>query len=119
MRTVDIYKLAIRMLKKQQKETPNKTFTSPSGEKVTIQDIIRGLDNITGWLYPNLTPEDVTRVVRCKNCCYYKTYKRKGYKKAVKFKACSKDMKRRDPMFYCQEGEEKFETENRDIETRG
>lgn len=104
---VDVYKIAIKVLRSKQKETPNKTFTNKDGCTVTIQEVLSGLENIVKWIHPELTTEDIARVVRCKKCRYYRTYKKKGAFKATPFKACSLDMKRRDPMFYCGSGEVK------------
>ena len=107
MTTVDLYGLTIKLLKKLDKENPGKTFTNKAGEKATIPDIIKCLSMMKCWLYPALRPEDVTKVVRCKNCAYYKKYKRKGAIKAQTFYACSKDMARRTEDFYCKDGEER------------
>lgn len=107
MRMVDIYGLAIKLLKKMDAENPGKTFTNKDGEKATIPDIIKSLSMMKRWLYPALRPEDVTKVVRCKNCAYYKKYKKKGALKPQVFYACSKDMSRRAKDFYCKDGEER------------
>lgn len=105
MKVVDVYKLAIRVLKKQAKECPSKSFTNSSGETVTIKDIADKMETVVKWIHPELYTDDVACVVRCKKCRFYKTYKKKGAFKSVPFKACCKDMKKRDPMFFCAEGE--------------
>lgn len=107
VRVIDVYRIAIKVLRRQQKENPSKTFTNQQGETATIQDVVSGLEGVVKWIHPELTTKDITKVVRCKKCRHYKTYKKKGAFKATPFKACSLDMKRRDPMFYCGDGEEK------------
>lgn len=117
MKQVDVYRLAVKLLKKAAKENPGKVFVNSAGEKVTIEEIADGLDKISKWLYKDFHTEDIDKVVRCKKCKFYRRYKKKGAFKAVAFYACSKDMQKRDPMFFCKEGEERLETKDRDIET--
>lgn len=119
MKQVDIYRLAVKLLRKMAKENPGKSFTNSEGERATIDDVADELDKVSKWLYKDFHTEDIDRVIRCKKCRYYKKYKKKGAIKASVFWACSRDMQKRDPMFFCKDGEEKFETENRDTETRG
>lgn len=116
MRQVDVYRLAVKLLRKMAKETPGKSFTNSAGETATIEDIADALDKMSKWLYKDFHTEDIDRVVRCKKCKFYKKYKKKGSFKAQVFQACSKDMKRRDPMFFCKDGDERLETKNWDTE---
>lgn len=106
MYMVDIYALAIKLLKKTDAECPGKVFKNRDGTKVKIQDVIANLSQMKNWLYPALRTEDITKVVRCKNCRYYKKYRKKGVVPAVVFQACSLDKKPRDPMFFCKDGDE-------------
>lgn len=62
---------------------------------------------LQGWVYPALTTEDIQKVVRCKNCMWYKKYKKKDDRKSLPVWMCSKDRIKRDPDFYCKGGEEK------------
>lgn len=110
-----MYKLSIRVLKKALKDNPGKTFTNKQGQTVTIEEVAQGLESVVKWIHPELTTEDIVRVVRCERCQHYKTYKKKGAFKATPFKACELDMKRRPPMFYCRDGES-VETEDWDNE---
>ena len=105
MRQVVVYRLAVKALQEVSSKSPDKGFTNKSGEKVTIGDIATELDKVAKWVYPDLQTEDISIVVRCKRCKYYKRYRKKGALKQVPFYACSKDMKRRDPMFFCKDGE--------------
>lgn len=69
--------------------------------------IIRGLLNLKGWAYPQLTTEDITQVVRCKNCKHYRKYKKKGNRKSSPFYACRLNKIKRPADFYCAEGVKK------------
>lgn len=62
------------------------------------------LTDLLGWISPDLECKDIVRVVRCKNCDNYKRYRKKNAFKAVPFYACSLDMSRRDPEFFCKDG---------------
>jgi hypothetical protein len=117
MKQVDIYRLAVKLLRKMAKENPGKSFTNSAGEKATIDDVANELDKVSKWLYKDFHTEDIDKVVRCKKCKYYKKYKKKGAFKAQVFQACSKDMKKRDPMFFCKDGEERLEAKDWDNET--
>lgn len=65
------------------------------------------LHKMQSWLYPGLTTDDMKMVVRCKNCRFYKRYKKKGAPKIPAFYACSITKTKRDPEFYCKDGMEK------------
>lgn len=116
MKQVDVYRLAVKLLKKMAKDNPGKSFTNSAGEKATIDDVANELDKVSKWLYRDFYTEDIDKVVRCKKCKHYKKYKKKGAFKARVFQACSKDMKKRDPMFFCKDGEERLEAKNWDTE---
>ena len=116
MKQVDIYRLAVKLLRKMAKENPGKSFTNSDGEKATIDEVADALDNLSKWLYKDFHTEDITKVVRCKKCKYYKKYKKKGEFKAQIFQVCSKDMQKRSPMFFCKDGDERIETKNWDNE---
>lgn len=75
--------------------------TKSSGE---AQLIIEELTRLKGWAYPGLTTADIQQVVRCKNCKNYKKYKKKDDRKSAPFYACSLNMIKRPPDFYCGEG---------------
>lgn len=117
MKQVDIYRLAVKLLRKMAKENPGKSFRNSAGEKVTVEDIADSLDKISKWLYKDFHTEDIEKVVRCQKCKFYKKYKKKDTFKPQVFQACSKDMKQRDPMFFCKDGEERLETKDWHIKT--
>lgn len=108
LRLVDIFHLAVKLLNRQAKDYPNKTFTSAEGERVTIKDVADRLEILAKWVYPELSADDIELVVHCRNCRYYKRFKKKGdLLKARAFFACTKDMSRRDPGFFCKDGDRK------------
>lgn len=106
MKQIDVYRLAVKLLKKIAKENPGKSFTNSAGEKATIEEVVNSLDKVSKWVYKDFYTEDIDRVVRCKRCKFYKKYKKKDGFKSQVFQACSKDMKKRDPMFFCKDGKE-------------
>lgn len=106
MRMIDVYRLAVKLLKKMAKENPGKSFINSAGEKATIEEVADALDKVSKWLYKDFHTEDIDKVVRCKRCRFYKKYKKQGEFKPKVFMACSKDMKRHDSMFFCKDGEE-------------
>lgn len=108
LKLIDVYRLSVKLLRRLAKEYPNKTFTSPEGEKVTINDIANRLEITSKWVYPQLSSDSIELVVHCRNCRYYKQFKKKGdMLKAKSFFACTKDMSRRDPEFFCKDGDRK------------
>lgn len=108
MKLSDAYKLAVKLLRRQAESNPKKTFTSPDGEKVTIKDVADRLEILAKWVYPELSADDIELVVHCRNCRYYKRFKKKGdLLKARAFFACTKDMSHRDPEFFCKDGDRK------------
>lgn len=66
--------------------------------------LIKELQNLKGWAYPQLELGDITQVVRCRRCKFYKRYKKKGSMKGAPFYACSITKTKRDPDFYCKDG---------------
>lgn len=101
-----MYRLAVKLLRKLAKQYPEKRFTNSEGEKATISDVANALDRVSKWVYKELCTDDITKVTRCRNCKFYKKYKKKtGFKPQV-FQACSKDMQKRDPSFFCKDGDE-------------
>ena len=108
MKQSSIFKLAIKLLKQEAKSNPTRSFVNSEGERVTIKDVANELDKVSKWLYRGLSTEDIARVVRCKNCKYYKKHNKTDSLKGSSYYICSKDKQRRDPMFYCTDGEERL-----------
>lgn len=97
MRILDLYDRTIVLLKIIAHKS--------SKHSEEANQIISELSNMKAWLYPDLYTEDVEKVTRCKNCKSYKKYKKKNALKATAFYACSKDKQRRDPEFFCKDGD--------------
>lgn len=71
--------------------------------------VVTDWNKLKGWAYPSLTTDDMINVTRCKNCEYYKRYRKKDAVRALPFYACSKTRLKRDPEFFCKDGEPKYE----------
>lgn len=104
MRQCDIYKLAVKLLREQAKAKPNRKFKNSSGETVTISEIANELDKVSKWVYSEFTTEDVEKVVRCKNCRYYKLVE-PAKPKHIAYHMCTKYQKKQDSEFFCKDGE--------------
>lgn len=79
------------------------------GSRVSYGKAASEIRRVVCFVYPELETGNVQKVVRCKNCKYYKRYKKKGQvKPTVKF-LCSIDKRERSPGFYCADGIEKEE----------
>lgn len=76
------------------------------GETTTLGELAEELKTVSDWVSTDLEQNTVTKVVRCKNCMYYKKYKYKGPKGQI-FRACCLNKIKRDPMFFCSDGEER------------
>ena len=74
---------------------------------VEAEFLTKELLHLKGWAYPQLTTEDITQVVRCKNCEHYRKYKKKGNRKSAPFYACRLNKIKRPADFYCAEGVKK------------
>ena len=107
MRMLDVFKLAAKLLREQAKTQPNRVFENASGDKITAADVATEIEKLTKWMYPDLSCEDIAKVVRCRNCQHFKKYRKKGAFKATTFQACEYDKDKRDPEFYCKRGLEK------------
>lgn len=105
VRMFEVYKLAVKLLRGLSKQQPEKSFTNSDGETLTIADVANYLNGVSSWMFKDLAAEDIEKVVRCKRCVNYKRFKKKGDIKSPAFYACKLDMKKRDPMFYCKDGE--------------
>lgn len=99
MTMVQLLDRAIALLKLVSKKSPKN-----SAEALLIVEKLTALRN---WVYPNLATEDIQKVIRCKNCKNYKKYRRTGDIKSRPFYACSITKQKRDPEFFCKDGEER------------
>ena len=95
MNARSVLKAAIQIVNKAPK-----TLNTEIPPKKVAED----LEDLIGWISPDLECRDIVKVVRCKHCAYYRRFKKKGEFKSVPFYACKLDMSKRDPEFYCKDG---------------
>lgn len=101
------FDISIKLLKQVSKDNPGKSFTNSQGERASLEDVIASLKKLSQWVLPSLDSNELVKVTRCKDCIYFKTYKKKDDPKARPFQACSSNRSQRDPMFFCKNGEHK------------
>lgn len=106
MKITDAYRIAIKLLEDKERASPGKRFKNSSGETIAVIEVAQALKRLLNWTHPELSSEDITKVTRCFRCKNYKRYKKRGDLKSHSFMACCLDGKKRDPMFFCAEGEE-------------
>lgn len=104
MRTLDTLNISLKVLKTQSKATPNKTFSKGS-ETIPIGAVVNSLERLIGWCSNDLDTGDMVQVVPCAKCIHYKRFRKKNVFKATVFRACELDMQRRQPDFYCKDGD--------------
>lgn len=112
MNAKHILQICIKTLKQIQKENPNKVFKvqgygANCDSKVQVSEVIDEAEKLYNWCYHGLDATDLQKVTRCKDCEYYKRFKKKtAYKPQVKY-LCTLDKKERGPEFYCANAIEK------------
>ena len=99
-----MFATVIDILKLYDKEHPRATF-DVDGNIVKIKDLVNSMTKLLGWLYKDLTDENIEKVTRCYECRYYKKYRKRGAIKGATFYACSLDKAKRRPDYYCKDGE--------------
>lgn len=107
MKVSRMYLATIEILKQQ----PSTKTVIIEGETVSVKELVSALSKMMGWLYKELTTDDLEKVTRCCECRYYKKYKKKGAMKGTAFYACSQDMNKRRPDFFCKDGEPPYESQ--------
>lgn len=104
MRISEVFITTIKIIKLYSQEHPEAQFMT-DGKSIKATELLDPLNKLLGWLYKDLTSESIERITRCRDCRYYKKYKKKGDIKAAPFYACSHDKQRRRPDFFCKDGE--------------
>lgn len=104
MKVSEMYLTTIEILKLYTKEHPDRKF-QVGDDTVEVKDIIAQTKKLMGWLYKDLTTDNIEKITRCYDCRYYKKYKKKGALKGTAFYACSLDRAKRRPDFFCKDGE--------------
>ncbi len=100
---LDAYRVAIKTLE----GLPDKSLVSKTGKRVTIHEVAGVLRTVAHWCYPELSSEDIQKVVRCEKCEHYHHYRRKSEYKSPIVYMCDIDKVRRPPDFFCKDGVEK------------
>lgn len=73
---------------------------------IEAAQVMDDLTRLKGWAYPNLTTDDIVRVVRCRRCKHYKKYRLKNDRKTKPFYACSLTKIKRPEDYFCKDGAE-------------
>ena len=108
MKLQTLFDMCNKIIQKELKKNSKASIQTDEGEEYKYTRLSEELNNLNSWCYKGEI--DVQKVVRCKNCKYYKRYKKKTLKNPYEhqtFFACSRDKIRRKPEFYCYNGEEK------------
>lgn len=103
LKVIDAYRIAIKTLE----ELPDKTLKSKTGKRVTLKEVAALLRTIVHWCHPELSEQDIQKVVRCEKCKHYKLYKKKSGFKPEVVRMCDKDRSRKSPDFFCKDGVER------------
>lgn len=77
-------------------------YTTVEGAKVKYSEIIAEIKKLMLWCYKDLDTQEVVKIVRCKDCIYFKRYKNKAG--TQRFYACSKDRIKHHREHYCADG---------------
>lgn len=109
MKTRDMLRLAVKLLREKAKEQPKRRFINSSGQKAEIGEIADHISNLASWVYPDLSTEDITKVVRCKNCKYYTEYRSKATYQHTTYMACSQTGVEHPPEYFCADGLERID----------
>ena len=68
MKVSRMYLATIEILKQQ----PSTKTVKVEGESVSVKELIAALSKMMGWLYKELTTDDLEKVTRCCDCKNYK-----------------------------------------------
>ena len=93
----------MEQMEKKQQEKPNGGIIL-DGEKITFQEMLKSLERLISWANPEFNTNRLQFVVLCENCKHYKSIKH----------ICLKEDKRREPTFFCKEGEYKYVGSNKE-----
>lgn len=96
MKIKDALKIAVKVLNEQ---PPERSFKAGS-----VAEAAKALNTILRWAYPELDSANIKQVVHCKDCVYYKKYRKKNAFKSDTIWLCSVDKTKKWPDFYCKEG---------------
>ncbi len=107
MKLETLFNACSTICKNLSKGHPDRGISTAEG-RMTLKDISSELDNLCNWCYKGTI--DVEKVVRCKDCKYYKKFKRNLEKNPYDHEVvmlCSKTRTPRQPEFFCADGKER------------
>lgn len=105
MRALDAFQIARKLIKQELERNPDKQYKRPSGQTLALRDVLTCFERLIAWLYPELTDDDLVKVVRCKHCRHYK--KVKGEKFNTFKWVCALTQENRKENGFCDRGCEK------------
>ena len=105
MRIADAFCISMLMIKKELRDNPDKQYRKKSGITIKLKDVLNCYSRLLDILYPDLTDNDIVKVVRCKNCGH--RCKVPGPKPTQKIWVCSFSQERTPDDGFCHKGYEK------------
>lgn len=107
MKLYDMFKISLKIIKKQLKESPDKCFVNSKGDSIRLDDVAAEMKKVLNWLYQPMDTGDIQKVVHCSGCRFWVTQKEKEGYLTKNYKVCKLDNLKRDPDFFCKAGIEK------------
>lgn len=105
-----ILSITVDILNEVKQKTPKRMVEFPSDagpQKISIDAAIAQVKNLYSWCYDQLELKNIIKVCRCKDCKYYKKYRKKNSLKKVYKMLCSLDKTEKPPEWYCPKGMER------------
>lgn len=95
---LDALQIARLLIKKELQQNPEKQYKK-KGRTISLKDVLDLFDRLISWVYPELTDEDIVKVMRCKQCRHHKKVKGDKYNT---FKwVCALNGEPREDSEYC------------------
>lgn len=105
-----ILSITIDILTEAKEKSPNRQVAFPvddGTQKIPIDAAIAQVKNLYSWCYDQLELKNIIKICRCKDCKYYRRYRKKDSLKKVYKMLCSLDKTERPPEWYCPKGTER------------
>lgn len=106
MNVKQILSVCAEMLASESRTNPGKTLVV-DGHPETFKEAYEELVRLISWLYPGLDTVEIRKVVLCKDCRYFKRYKKKSCFKLVYKCICGITQSQVDPCHFCGNAQEK------------
>lgn len=106
MRLETVFKACDSIISNLESKNPGRGINTSDG-RVTFKELSEELKNLCNWCYKGSV--DVQKIVRCKNCAYYRTAKIQDEKYAFRHKSihmCTLTKQQYNPDFFCANGKE-------------